>query len=63
MINCPKIPVTCKYLFVGGFNMKKKTIGVMTKSRGQMPPPVKADKPKKGKGSYKRNEGKRVNNI
>ncbi|MFX5502366.1 hypothetical protein ACM5ME_20525 [Bacillus subtilis] len=39
---------------------KKKTIGVMTQSRGQMPPPVRADKPKKGKGSYNRREGKKV---
>lgn len=39
---------------------KKKTIGVMTQSRGVMPPPVRSDKVKKGKGSYKRQEGKRV---
>jgi hypothetical protein len=39
---------------------KKRTIGVMTQSRGTMPPPVKADKPKKGKGSYNRTEGKKV---
>lgn len=39
---------------------KKKTIGVMSQSRGVMPPPVRADKSKKGKGSYNRKEGKRV---
>lgn len=39
---------------------KKKTIGVMCQSRGVMPPPVRADKVKKGKGSYNRREGKRV---
>lgn len=33
---------------------KKKTIGVMTQSRGTMPPPARADKVKKGKGSYSR---------
>jgi hypothetical protein len=40
--------------------LKKKTIGKMTQTRGTMPPPVKADKAKKGKGSYNRKEGKRV---
>lgn len=38
----------------------KKTIGVMTQNRGTMPPPARADKVKKGKGSYNRKEGKRV---
>lgn len=38
---------------------KKKTIGVMCQSRGVMPMPVRADKPKKGKGSYDRNKFKR----
>ena len=40
--------------------MKKKTISKMSQTRGIMPPPVKADKAKKGKGSYNRKEGKRV---
>lgn len=39
---------------------KKQTIGVMTQSRGVMPPPVRADKPKKGKGSYSRQIFKKV---
>jgi len=39
---------------------KEKTIGVMTQNRGVMPPPARADKVKKGKGSYKRQEGKKV---
>lgn len=37
---------------------KPKTISEMTGSRGYMPPPVRADIPKKGKGSYKRNKNK-----
>jgi hypothetical protein len=41
--------------------LKKKTISAMTGSRGYMPPPSRAtSKVKKGKGSYKRQEGKRV---
>lgn len=39
---------------------KKKTIGVLTQSRGVMPPPVRKDKTKKGKGSYSRNDFKKV---
>lgn len=39
---------------------KKRTIGVMTQNRGVMPPPVRADLPKKGKGSYKRHQAKKV---
>jgi len=39
---------------------KKKTIGVMTQSRGSMPPPQRADKPKKGKGSYNRQDFKKI---
>lgn len=39
---------------------KKKTIGVMTQSRGYMPPPQRADKPRKGKGSYNRQKEKGV---
>jgi hypothetical protein len=31
----------------------------MTQDRGVMPPPVRADKPKKGKGSYNRQQMKR----
>lgn len=37
---------------------KKKTIGVMTQNRGVMPPPARADKVKKGKGSYNRQKFK-----
>lgn len=37
---------------------KKKTIGVMTQNRGTMPPPARADRPKKGKGSYNRQKFK-----
>jgi hypothetical protein len=44
-----------------GINVKKKTISQMTGSRGYMPPPSRAtSNVKKGKGSYKRQEGKRV---
>jgi stalled ribosome alternative rescue factor ArfA len=32
----------------------------MTQTRGTMPQPTRADKAKKGKGSYNRKEGKRV---
>lgn len=39
---------------------KKKTIGVMSQNRGVMPPPVRADKIRKGKGSYDRNVAKKV---
>ena len=39
---------------------KDKRIGVMSQTRGVMPPPVRANKVKKGKGSYNRKEGKRV---
>ncbi|MDA2738423.1 hypothetical protein PDQ75_25040 [Bacillus cereus group sp. Bc015] len=39
---------------------KKKTIGVMTQNRGVMPPPTRSDRIRKGKGSYNRREGKRV---
>lgn len=39
---------------------KKITIGVMTQSRGLMAPPVRADKTKKGKGSYNRRQEKKV---
>lgn len=39
---------------------QKKTIGVMTQNRGTMPPPARADKVKKGKGSYNRREGKKA---
>ncbi|MFR7272407.1 hypothetical protein ACLVL5_05885 [Streptococcus pneumoniae] len=42
---------------------KKRTLGVMTQSRGTMPPPVRADRPKKGKGSYKRSNGKKVDTL
>lgn len=38
---------------------KKKTIGIMTQSRGMLPPPQRADKAKKGKGSYNRQKIKR----
>ncbi|AJH02395.1 alternative ribosome rescue factor ArfA [Bacillus thuringiensis] len=37
---------------------KKKTIGIMTQNRGTMPPPARADKAKKGKGSYSRKNSK-----
>lgn len=37
---------------------KDKRIGVMTQNRGTMPPPVRADKVKKGKGSYSRKNSK-----
>jgi len=40
--------------------LKKKTISKMSQTRGIMPPPVKADKAKKGKGSYNRKQEKRV---
>jgi stalled ribosome alternative rescue factor ArfA len=48
-------------MLIGSYKMKKKkkTIGVMTQDRGVMPPPVRADKPKKGKGSYNRQQMKR----
>lgn len=65
---CPKTPWNCKCIYVdnlwkGEINMpkkKKKTIGVMSQNRGVMPPPVRADKIKKGKGSYDRNVAKKV---
>ncbi len=37
---------------------QKKTIGIMTQNRGTMPPPARADKAKKGKGSYSRKNSK-----
>lgn len=37
---------------------QKQTIGVMTQNRGTMPPPARADKAKKGKGSYSRKNSK-----
>lgn len=41
--------------------MKNKTISQMTATRGYMPPPSRAtSKVKKGKGSYNRKQGKRV---
>lgn len=39
---------------------KKRTLGVLSQNRGVMPPPVRADVPKKGKGSYKRYQAKKV---
>lgn len=41
---------------------KLKTISEMTGSRGYMPPPQRADIPKKGKGSYKR-KNKKLKNM
>lgn len=37
---------------------KNKRIGVMTQNRGTMPPPARADKARKGKGSYSRKDSK-----
>jgi hypothetical protein len=37
-----------------GIKKRKKTIGVMTQSRGTMPPPTKADTIKKKKNNRKR---------
>jgi len=51
-----------RIMLIGSCKMKKKkkTIGVMTQSRGSMPPPQRADKPKKGKGSYNRQDFKKI---
>lgn len=40
--------------------MKTKTISKMTGTRGVMPPPSSKVSNKKGKGSYNRKQGKRV---
>ncbi|MDT0150022.1 hypothetical protein Q9R38_26125 [Priestia aryabhattai] len=39
---------------------KENRIGVMSQTRGTMPPPTRAKQSKKGKGSYNRKQGKRV---